>query len=91
MEQDGRIFTCSAAGIFLTKFFPNQNEWAHVKLAVRMFNITLQQRIRGKKALLQELRRQVDDMNVAGRVDQAGRIVFQIEHTKYAGCTLLRA
>lgn len=61
-----------------------QNEWAHVKLAVRMFNITLQQRIRGKKALLQELRRQVDDMNVAGRVDQAGRIVFQIEHTKYA-------
>ena len=59
-----------------------QNEWAHVKLAVRMFNITLQQRIRAKKALLQELKRQVDDMNVAGRVDQGGRIVFQLEHNK---------
>ena len=53
-----------------------------MKLAVRMFNIGLQQRQRNRKVLLEQLRRIVDDMNVAGGAEAGGRIVFLLEHSK---------
>lgn len=53
-------------------------------MAVRLFNTMLQQAGRSaKKTIATDLKRQADDMNVAGRVNDGGRVVFAVDHNKY--------
>lgn len=63
-----------------------QEEWSHIKVAVRLFNMLLQQQAGprpSKKALVSELKRQADEYNAAGKVNEGGRVVFQVDYTKY--------
>jgi hypothetical protein len=63
-----------------------QEEWSHIKMAVRLFNIMLQQqagRRPNKKALVADFKRLTDDFNAAGKVTEGGRVVFQVDYTKY--------